>query len=60
MTEMNIETVKEYLPHRYPFLLIDKVIAVEPGKSLTAIKNITANEPFLMAIFRCVQSCPVY
>ena len=33
------------IPHRYPFLLIDRVIALEPGKAVVAIKNVTANEP---------------
>lgn len=51
MTEMNVEMVKNYLPHRYPFLLVDKVIVVEPGKSLTAIKNVTVNEPFFNGHF---------
>ncbi len=43
--EMNIQEVKNYLPHRYPFLLIDKVLKLEIGKSLVAIKNVTFNEP---------------
>jgi 3-hydroxyacyl-[acyl-carrier-protein] dehydratase len=45
MTQMNINDVKNYLPHRYPFLLIDKVLDFEIGKRLTAIKNVTFNEP---------------
>ena len=43
--EMNIQDVKNYLPHRYPFLLIDRVLELELGKSLVAIKNVTFNEP---------------
>jgi 3-hydroxyacyl-[acyl-carrier-protein] dehydratase len=43
--EMNIQDVKNYLPHRYPFLLIDRVINIEVGKSIVAIKNVTFNEP---------------
>mgnify|MGYP000327138889 FL=1 len=43
--KMNINEVKNFLPHRYPFLLIDRVINLEVGKSLTAIKNVTFNEP---------------
>ncbi len=39
------------IPHRYPFLLIDRVIACEPHKSLTAIKNVTINEPFFQGHF---------
>lgn len=42
---MDINDVLEYLPHRYPFLLIDKVIHFEAGKSLRALKNVTYNEP---------------
>jgi len=45
MTTMNISEVKNFLPHRYPFLLIDKVLSFEVGKRLTALKNITFNEP---------------
>ncbi len=47
----DIEEIKKYLPHRYPFLLVDRVLAVTPGKSLTAIKNVTANEPFFNGHF---------
>ncbi len=43
--EMNINEVKNFLPHRYPFLLVDRVLELEVGKSLVAIKNITFNEP---------------
>ena len=43
--EMNIQDVKNYLPHRYPFLLIDRVLNIEIGKSIVAIKNVTFNEP---------------
>ncbi len=42
---MNIEEIRCFLPHRYPFLMIDKVTKFTPYKNLTAIKNITANEP---------------
>jgi len=42
---MNIQDVKNYLPHRYPFLLIDRVLDIEVGKSIVAIKNVTFNEP---------------
>lgn len=41
----------ELLPHRYPFLLVDRVVGHEPGKSLTAIKNVTVNEPFFQGHF---------
>jgi len=42
---MNINEVKNFLPHRYPFLLIDKVIDFEIGRKLIAIKNVSFNEP---------------
>ena len=45
MTEMNINEVKNFLPHRYPFLLIVRVLDIEIGKRLTAIKNVSFNEP---------------
>jgi 3-hydroxyacyl-[acyl-carrier-protein] dehydratase len=45
MAKMNINEVKNFLTHRYPFLLIDKVIDIEIGKSLTAVKNVSFNEP---------------
>ena len=45
MTQMNINEVKNFLPHRYPFLLIDRVVEFEIGKRLTAIKNVSFNEP---------------
>jgi len=45
-TQMDIHEVLEYLPHRYPFLLIDRVLSYEVGKEITALKNVTINEPF--------------
>jgi len=42
---MNINEVRNFLPHRYPFLMIDKVLDFEVGKYLTAIKNVSVNEP---------------
>mgnify|MGYP000996659641 FL=1 len=43
--------IRKLLPHRYPFLLVDKVLEVEPGKRCVAIKNVTANEPFFQGHF---------
>lgn len=43
--------IRDIIPHRFPFLLVDKVLEVEPGKSITAIKNVTANEPFFQGHF---------
>jgi len=51
LSSMEIREVLEYLPHRYPFLLIDRVLACEPGKSITALKNVTINEPFFSGHF---------
>lgn len=48
---MNIEEIMGYLPHRYPFLLIDRVLKWEPEKSLLGIKNVTINEPFFTGHF---------
>lgn len=42
---MSIQDVKNYLPHRYPFLLIDRVLELEIGKSIVALKNVSFNEP---------------
>ncbi|EGD48390.1 beta-hydroxyacyl-(acyl-carrier-protein) dehydratase FabZ [Ruminiclostridium papyrosolvens DSM 2782] len=43
--------VRELLPHRYPFLLVDKVIELEPGKKIVAVKNVSINEPFFQGHF---------
>ncbi|MEO7623268.1 MAG: 3-hydroxyacyl-ACP dehydratase FabZ [Gallionella sp.] len=43
---MDINEIIELLPHRYPFLLIDRVLSMEPDKSIVALKNVTINEPF--------------
>lgn len=48
---MDIQTIKEYLPHRYPFLMVDRVLECEPGKRLIAIKNVTHNEPYFQGHF---------
>lgn len=45
-TQMDIYEVLEYLPHRYPFLLIDRVLSYDPGKDIVAAKNVSINEPF--------------
>lgn len=49
--ELDINKVMELLPHRYPFLLVDRVLEFEPGKSLSAIKNVSMNEPFFQGHF---------
>lgn len=48
---IKIQEIKNYLPHRYPFLLVDRVLECEPGKSILALKNVTTNEPFFNGHF---------
>jgi 3-hydroxyacyl-[acyl-carrier-protein] dehydratase len=43
---MDIDEIRKYLPHRYPFLLVDRVVEVIPGKSIVAYKNLSINEPY--------------
>ena len=51
MNSMDIHQILEYLPHRYPFLLVDRVVSCESGKRIVAIKNVTINEPFFAGHF---------
>jgi len=51
MNSLDIDEIKACLPHRYPFLLVDKVLSYEVNKSLTAVKNVTANEPYFQGHF---------
>ena len=51
MTEMTIEEIKEYLPHRHPFLLIDRIVEFDKDERIVALKNVTANEPFFPGHF---------
>jgi len=51
MAEMNIQEVLRFLPHRYPMLLVDRVLECVPGEYLVALKNVTANEPFFPGHF---------
>ena len=48
---MDIHEILQYLPHRYPFLLVDRVLTCEPGKAIEAIKNVSINEPFFTGHF---------
>ncbi len=48
---MNIHEILDHLPHRYPFVLIDRVISMELNKEITALKNVTVNEPFFPGHF---------
>lgn len=49
--ELNIDQIKEIIPHRYPFLLVDKITELEIGKRAVGIKNVTANEEFFNGHF---------
>lgn len=51
MTAFNIKDIMRLIPHRYPFLLVDKVVDVDPGERATGIKNVTMNEPFFQGHF---------
>lgn len=48
---LDIHAIMRQLPHRYPFLLVDRVLECKPGESLTALKNVTMNEPFFQGHF---------
>lgn len=48
---LNIDQIKELIPHRYPFLLVDKITELEAGKKAIGIKNVTINEPFFQGHF---------
>ena len=48
---MDIHEILDHLPHRYPFILVDRVISMELGKEITAIKNVTINEPYFPGHF---------
>lgn len=48
---LNIDQIKELIPHRYPFLLVDKIVELEEGKRAVGVKNVTVNEPFFQGHF---------
>jgi 3-hydroxyacyl-[acyl-carrier-protein] dehydratase len=58
MTTIDIRGILEYLPHRYPFLLIDRILELEPGKRIVAIKNVTINEPYFVGHFPHIPVMP--
>jgi 3-hydroxyacyl-[acyl-carrier-protein] dehydratase len=51
MKSLDVNQIKQYLPHRYPLLLVDRVLDWEAGKNITAIKNVTINEEFFVGHF---------
>jgi 3-hydroxyacyl-[acyl-carrier-protein] dehydratase/UDP-3-O-[3-hydroxymyristoyl] N-acetylglucosamine deacetylase/3-hydroxyacyl-[acyl-carrier-protein] dehydratase len=55
---IDIEGILQFLPHRYPFLLVDRVLSMEPGKSIVALKNVTYNEPFFQGHFPGIRIMP--
>jgi beta-hydroxyacyl-ACP dehydratase FabZ len=48
---LDIQAIMRWLPHRYPFLLLDRVVRIVPGEELVALKNVTINEPFFQGHF---------
>ncbi len=48
---MHIRKIMELLPHRYPFVLVDRVLEITPGEQIIALKNVTINEPFFQGHF---------
>jgi len=54
----DIQKIMQYLPHRYPFLLIDRVEEVVPGEKVIALKNVTINEPFFQGHFPGIPVMP--
>jgi 3-hydroxyacyl-[acyl-carrier-protein] dehydratase len=50
-TVLDIRSILEHLPHRYPFLLVDRVLEIEAGKRIVAIKNVSINEPYFVGHF---------
>lgn len=51
MSIIDINEIKKYIPHRYPFLLVDRILELEEGKRVVGLKNVTVNEPFFPGHF---------
>lgn len=51
ITSMDIHEILDHLPHRYPFMLVDRVLSIELGKEIVAVKNVSMNEPFFPGHF---------
>ena len=52
LNTMDIMDIMEHLPHRYPFLMVDRILELDPKKKAVGIKNVTINEPFFNGHFR--------
>ncbi len=50
-TPLDIQHIMKYLPHRYPFILVDRILEIEPAKRIVGLKNVTMNEPFFQGHF---------
>jgi 3-hydroxyacyl-[acyl-carrier-protein] dehydratase len=55
---LDIHQILKQLPHRYPFLMVDRVLELEHGKRIKAVKNVSANEPYFLGHFPSARSCP--
>ncbi len=55
---LDIQQISELLPHRYPFLLVDRVLEMVPGERCVAVKNVTVNEPFFVGHFPGLPTMP--
>lgn len=51
MAELNIDEILRMIPHRYPFLLVDRILEIVPGERATGLKNVSVNEPFFQGHF---------
>lgn len=58
MEHYDIQKIMSYLPHRYPFLLVDRILELIPGERVVALKNVTINEPFFQGHFPTVPIMP--
>jgi beta-hydroxyacyl-ACP dehydratase FabZ len=50
-TPLDVRKIMRYLPHRYPFILVDRILELDPNKSIIGLKNVTINEPFFQGHF---------